>query len=308
MATNNGQDDAVSAASAASATGEMRGRVCLVTGATGGIGQVAARALAAKGATVVLTARDATRAEEVVQRIRHETGNTQVNFLLADLSSQQQVRRLAEEFQRSYPALHVLVNNAGGIFMRRLVTVDGYEMTFALNHLAPFLLTNLLLDELKASAPARVVTVSSAAHIGARIHFDDLMYSHTPYRPMGAYGQSKLANAMFAYELARRLQGTGVTSNALHPGFVATGFAKNNGTLYQYGMTLLRPFAISPERGAWTTIYLASAPEAADVTGQYFVRRRPAKSSKVSHDEEAQRRLWEVSEELTGLTVSAHAR
>lgn len=303
MATANERNN--DAASGASGAREMRDRVCLVTGATSGIGSVAARVLAARGATVVLTARDATRAEEAVQRIRHETKNTRVNFLLADLSSQRQVRRLAEQFQASYPALHVLVNNAGGIFMRRLVTVDGYEMTFALNHLAPFLLTNLLLDELKASAPARVVTVSSVAHRGARIHFDDLMYEHTPYSPMGAYGQSKLANVMFAYELARRLTGTGVTSNTLHPGFVATGFAKNNGPLYRVGMTLLRPFAIGPERGAQTTIHLASSAEVDGVTGQYFVRSRPAASSKISCDEQAQRRLWEISEQLTGLPTLA---
>lgn len=307
MATANGNEGNSNSNGSGGMTGEMRGRVCLVTGGTSGIGLVTVRGLAARGATVVMTARDATRAEAAVQQIRNETGNTQVNFLLADLSSQQQVRALAEEFSRSYPALHVLVNNAGGLFMRRLKTVDGYEMTFALNHLAPFLLTNLLLEELKASAPARVVTVSSAAHVGAHIHFEDLMYSRTRYSPMGAYGQSKLANAMFAYELARRLEGTGVTSNALHPGFVATGFAKNNGTLYKYGMTLLRPFAISPERGAQTSIYLASSPEVEGVTGRYFVKRGPAKSSAVSYDEQAQRRLWEVSEELTGLKVSAGA-
>ena len=299
MVTANGQHGATSAAE------DMRDKVCLITGATSGIGLVTARALAAQGATVVMTARDATRAEEAVQRIRHETGNPRINFLVVDLSSLQQVRRLAEEFQRSYPSLHVLVNNAGGIFMRRQETVDGYEMTFALNHLAPFLLTNLLLDELKASAPARVVTVSSMAHVGAEIHFDDLMYRHTPYKAMGAYGQSKLANVMFAYELARRLEGTRVTSNTLHPGFVATGFAKNNGTLYRYGMALLRPFALSPERGAQTTIYLASSPEVAGVTGEYFVKRKPAKSSKTSHDIAAQQRLWQISEELTKLKVAA---
>ena len=305
MATANGQNGAASATD--SATDEMQGRVCLITGGTSGIGLVTARVLAAKGATVVMTARDASRAEELVRRIRYETGNPRINFLVADLSSLQQVRRLAEEFQRSYPALHVLVNNAGGIFMRRIETVDSYEMTFALNHLAPFLLTNLLLDKLKAGAPARVVTVSSAAHIAGQIHFDDLMYRHTPYKAMGAYGQSKLANAMFAYELARRLEGTSVTSNALHPGVVATGFAKNNGTLYRYGMTLLRPFSISPERGARTTIYLASSPEVEGVTGKYVVKRKPAQSSKASYDEKAQRRLWEVSEELTGLRVRADA-
>lgn len=301
MARANGHTDN------ASTTDAMRGRVCLVTGATSGIGLVTARALAAQGATVVMTARDATRGEETVQRFRQETGNPRVNFLLADLSSQQQVRRLAELFQASYPALHVLVNNAGGIFMRRMRTVDGFEMTFGLNHLAPFLLTNLLLEQLKASAPARVITVSSMAHQGARIHFDDLMYSHTPYRAMGAYGQSKLANAMFAYELARRLAGTGVTSNSLHPGLVATGFAKNNGPLYRYGMLLVRPFSIGPEQGARTSIYLAASPEAEGATGEYFVKRKPAKSSKESYDEQAQRRLWEVSETLTGLAVQTPA-
>jgi NAD(P)-dependent dehydrogenase (short-subunit alcohol dehydrogenase family) len=282
----------------------MLGRVCLITGATSGIGLITAQALARKGATVVLVARDAQRAEDHVQRIRHETSNPRVTFLVADLSSLASVRALAAEFQARHPALHVLINNAGALFMRRAHTIDGYEMTFALDHLAPFLLTNLLLERLKASAPARVVTVSSAAHDGAQLDFDDLMYVRRRYRPLGAYGQAKLANAMFSCELARRLAGTRVTSNALHPGFVATSFAHNNGPLYRVGMLATRPFAISPERGAETSIYLASSPEVADVTGQYFTKCRPVASSAASRDQAAQRHLWEVSERLTHLSTS----
>jgi NAD(P)-dependent dehydrogenase (short-subunit alcohol dehydrogenase family) len=286
---------------------DMRGRVCLITGATSGIGLVTARELARKGATVVMVARDAQRAEDHVQRIRHETGNPQVNFLVADLSSLASVRRLAADVQASYPALHVLVNNAGALFVRRANTIDGYEMTFALDHLSPFLLTNLLLSTLTASAPARVVTVSSGAHQDAQIDFDDLMYERRRYRPLGAYGQAKLANIMFTYELARRLEGTGVTANALHPGFVASNFARNNGPLYGVGMMLLSPLAISPERGAETSIYLASSPDVASVTGKYFAKSRPIASNAASFDQAAQRRLWEVSEQLTHLAVGAPA-
>lgn len=274
-------------------------RVCLVTGATSGIGRVTAQALAQSGASVVLLCRDASRGEAAVRQIRHATRNDQVTYLVADLSSLEQVRAVARTITANYPRLHVLVNNAGALFMRRQETADRYEMTFALNHLAPFLLTSLLLETLQASAPARVVTVASVAHVGAQIHFDDLMYAHHHYRAMGAYGQSKLANILFTYELARRLDGTGVTANTLHPGVVATGFAKNNGPLYRYGMVLARPFFISPEQGAQTSIYLATSPEIEGVSGQYFVKRRPAKSSPVSYDQDAQQRLWEMSEQLT---------
>lgn len=276
-------------------------RVCLVTGATSGIGRVTAQALARSGASVVLLCRDPSRGEATARQIRQATGNDHVTYLVADLSSLDQVRAVASTITASYPRLHVLVNNAGALFMRRQETVDRYEMTFALNHLAPFLLTNLLLETLKASAPARVVTVASVAHTNAHIQFDDLMHAHHRYRALGVYGQSKLANILFTYELARRLDGTGVTANTLHPGVVATGFAKNNGPLYRYGMVLVRPFFISPERGAQTSIYLATSSEVEGISGQYFVKCRSAKSSPASYDQDAQRRLWEMSEQLTGL-------
>jgi NAD(P)-dependent dehydrogenase (short-subunit alcohol dehydrogenase family) len=282
--------------------GEMRGRVCLITGATSGIGRVTAEALARRGATVVIVARDRARAEAAVGEITSRTGNPQVTYLLADLSSQAQVRGVVEEFRQRHDRLHVLLNNAGAVFTRRYETVDGLERTLAVNHLAPFLLTNLLGELLIASAPARVVTVASAAHVGARIPFDDLQQSRTRYRAFRVYGQTKLANILFTYELARRLQGTGVTANAAHPGFVATNFGKGDGGWLRYGIALARPFAITPERGAQTSIYLATSPEVAEVSGRYFASCKPVRSSRESYDEAAARRLWEVSAQLTGLS------
>ncbi len=283
----------------------MRGKVCLVTGATSGIGRVTASALAQRGATVLLVARNAGRAEHTIASIRRQTPGADVDYLLADLSSQEQVRRLADDVRARTDRLHVLINNAGAVFSHRRESADRIEMTFALNHFAPFLLTNLLLDTLKASAPARVVTVSSMAHRGVTIPFDDLQHTRR-YRAFTVYGQSKLANILFTYEQARRLEGAGVTANTLHPGFVASGFNKNNGAPMAFAMTLARPFAVSVERGAQTSIYLATSPEVAGVSGRYFVNCKPAKSSSASYDEQAQRRLWEVSEQLTGLSpVSA---
>lgn len=281
----------------------LTGKTVLVTGATGGIGFIAARALAAMGATVVLVGRDPAKAQASVARIQRETGANSVNALTADLSSMQAVRRLAAEFVAQYPRLDVLLNNAGGIFMTRQTTLDGYERTFALNHLAPFLLTHLLLDRLKVDAPARVVTVSSMAHRGHTKDFDDVNQTRRGYSAWRAYGESKLANIMFTYALARRLEGSDVTANTLHPGFVATGFAKNNGPLWQLAMSLARPFAISPERGAQTSIYLASSPDVADLSGRYFVNSQPAKSSKASYDVAAQERLWSLSEQMAGIAT-----
>jgi NAD(P)-dependent dehydrogenase (short-subunit alcohol dehydrogenase family) len=283
-------------------------KTILVTGATSGIGFIAARALAEMGAAVVVVGRHPDRARASVAQIQRETGNPSVNALIADLSSMQEVRRLAEAFQAQYPRLDVLLNNAGAVFFGRQTTVDGYERTFALNHLAPFLLTNLLLDRLKADAPARIVTVSSMAHAGQAVDCGDVNQTVRGYSAWRAYGESKLANIMFTYALARRLEGTGVTANTLHPGFVATGFARNNGPLSQVAMTLARPFAISPERGAQTSIYLASSPDVADVSGQYFVKAKPAKSSKASYDVATQEQLWSLSEQMTGLTATAGAR
>jgi NAD(P)-dependent dehydrogenase (short-subunit alcohol dehydrogenase family) len=253
----------------------------------------------------VLVGRDPAKTKAADEHIKHETGNTQGEYLVADLSSQAEVRRLANDFKQRHSRLDVLLNNAGAMFTSQQQSADGIEMTLALNHLAPFLLTHLLLDTLKASAPARIVVVGSDAHNGARNSFDDPQQKRRGYAGLRAYSESKLANIMFTYELARHLAGTGVTANALHPGFVASNFARNNGGLVGFGMLLLRPIMISSERGAQTSIYLASSPEGEGVTGQYFVKCKPARSSAASYDEAAQRHLWEMSEELTGLSVRA---
>jgi NAD(P)-dependent dehydrogenase (short-subunit alcohol dehydrogenase family) len=279
---------------------DMRGKVCLVTGATSGIGAVTARELARRGARVVLVGRNPDKSAAAVCQIREQTANTEVESLLANLSSRQQVRDLARGFLERHRRLDVLVNNAGGIWLDRLQTEDGLEMTFAVNHLAYFLLTLLLLDVLKSSAPARVVNVSSRAHRGATIPFDDLQGARR-YSGWRAYKQSKLANLLFTYELARRLEGTGVTANALHPGVVDTGFAGNNGWRGRLWQSVARWFAISPEEGARTVVYLAASPQVAGVSGRYFVKEREVASSAESYDENAAKRLWQVSEELTGL-------
>lgn len=280
----------------------LENRVCMVTGATSGIGEVTARELAGTGAKVVVAGRNPEKVEKVVEKIEADTGNRSVDYLVADLSSQRQVRDAAREFKARYDRLDVLVNNAGAVFNGYGETEDGIERTFAVNHLGYFLLTNLLLDVILHSAPARIVNVSSGAHGGATIDFDDLNTSKD-YGFMKAYGRSKLANVMFTYELARRLEGTGVMANALHPGAVSTNFGSNNTVWYARPMlALFRLFATTPEKGAGTSIYLASSPEVEGVTGRYFVNKKPVASSKASYDEQAAKRLWKVSEELTGLS------
>ncbi|GAA2094216.1 SDR family oxidoreductase [Microlunatus panaciterrae] len=280
----------------------MTGRTVLVTGGTSGIGRATAAGLASMGAQVVITGRDQSRADAVAVDLRIATGNTLVAALAADLSSQREVRALAARVLELCPRLHVLVNNVGGFWAHRHETADGLERTFALNHLAPFLLTNLLRDRLVESAPARVVTVSSGAHSMGRIAFDDLQ-SVRRYSAQRAYNASKLANVLFSYELARRLAGTGVTANALHPGVVATRFGIEDpapwGPLLPFARRLLK----SPERGAETSIFLASSPEVAGVTGRYFVNCRVKKSSAASYDEVLAARLWRVSAELVGLSA-----
>ena len=276
----------------------MQGKTVLVTGATNGIGLVTARELARLGAQVTLLSRDPARCAAVAQVIKNETGSP-VEFIAADLSTLSGIMQAAAAFKQRHTRLHVLVNNAGALFFRRNLTVDGFEMTFALNHLNYFLLTNLLLDILKASAPARILNVSSDAHAGALIDFDDLQ-SERHYRGMRAYGQSKLANLLFTYELARRLEGSRVTVNALHPGFVATGFARNNGWIVAFGMRMLGLFIRKPEQGAQTSIYLAASPDVEGVTGKYFFDCKPIESSPLSHDQALAEKLWQVSLELTG--------
>ena len=283
-------------------TNDMHGKVVLITGGSGGIGKETALGLARLGAEVVITGRNPKKTKTVVEQIQAQSGNSQVTSLIADLSLMQQVRSLASDFRANHDRLDVLINNAGAIFQHRERTAEGLEKTFALIHLAPFLLTNLLLDLLIASAPARIITVSSGAHRGARIHFGDLQMQHGLWLfGYPAYRQSKLANILFTYELSRRLQGTGVTANVLHPGFVATNFARNNGGIYGLAVRLSQIGALSPQEGAQTSIYLASSPEVEGVTGKYFVRKEAVPSSSVSYDEEDARRLWEESLKLTGL-------
>jgi NAD(P)-dependent dehydrogenase (short-subunit alcohol dehydrogenase family) len=284
------------------AGGSMEGKVCLVTGATSGIGKVTAHELAKQGATVVIVGRSRQKVEATVEEINSRTGNQSVEYLLADLSSQKEIRSLAREFKSRYDRLDVLVNNAGAVFAEYGETEDGVERTFAVNHLNYFLLTNLLLDVLEASAPSRIVNVASGAHQGAELDFDDLGAKQN-YGFMRAYGRSKLANIMFTYELARRLEGTGVTANALHPGSVATGIGTNNDVWYvRPALALFRLLSTTPEKGAKTSVYLASSPEIEGVTGQYFANKKSISSSKASYDEETAKRLWRVSEELTGLS------
>lgn len=284
---------------------DLTGKSIVVTGATQGIGYVAARDLAGMGAAVTVAGRDPARVNASVDQIRRETGATAVDGLVADLSSMAGVHELADAYLARHDRLDVLLNNAGAWFTTRQTTVDGYERTFALNHLAPFLLTHLLLDVLTASGPARIITVASMAHNGQRLNLDDVNNASRPYQGLRVYGESKLANIMFTYALARRLSGTGVTANTLHPGLVSTGFGKNNGAAMRWLMALYALVAISPEKGAQTSIYLASSPEVADVTGKYFIKEKPARSSAVSYDEQAQERLWAISEQMTGVVPAA---
>lgn len=277
----------------------LLGKTALVTGATHGIGKAAALALAEMGAEVVLIARNRTLAQQVADEIKRDTGNQKIDFLVADLSSQADVRRVADEFLASGRPLHILLNNAGALFNDRQVSVDGIEMTFALNHLGYFLLTELLLDRLKQSAPARIVNVASRAHEAAPngMVFDDLQLAKK-YSPFLAYGQSKLANILFTRELAQRLRGTQVTVNCLHPGFVATQFGHGN-ALSAMMMKLLRPFQRSIDKGSRTSIYLCSSPEVENISGEYFVDCKIAKPKPYAQDDAAAKRLWEISQQMT---------
>lgn len=275
----------------------------VVTGATSGIGLAAAVSLARLGAAVTLVGRDATRGADAVERVRTASG-LEPRLLLADLSRTAEVRRLAEELLASHPHIDVLLNNAGAINQSRTTTVDGLETTFAVNHLAPFLLTTLLLDRLRESAPARVVTVSSDAHQGARLDFDDLQAEHG-YRGMAVYGRSKLANILFTRELARRLEGSGVVAVTMHPGVVATGFGHNDGGMLSLGLRVARPFLRSPEKGADTAVWLCVAPDRELEPGGWYVDRRLRAPTAEAQDEAVARRLWEVSEQLTAAPARA---
>jgi NAD(P)-dependent dehydrogenase (short-subunit alcohol dehydrogenase family) len=277
----------------------LEGKTCLITGATSGIGRFTALELARMGAELFLICRNKARADETIGEIRETTGNKNVHLLHADLGSQRQIRGVAAEFLATGRPLHVLVNNAGLGNTKRMVTEDGIEMVFAVNHLAYFSLTMLLLDRIKQSAPARIVNVASEAHRFGTINLDDLG-AERRYRTFGVYAQSKLANILFSYELARRLGGTGVTVNCLHPGGIASGLWTNNGVLAQFIMKAGKLFLKTPEQGAQTTIYLASSAEVEGVAGKYYANCKPKNSNKESYDLDVARRLWDVSERMTG--------
>lgn len=282
------------------ALARLDGRTCLVTGATSGIGLETARGLAALGGHVVIVGRDRERTESARKQIAERSGNPRVDFLLADLSSLAGVRGLADDFRARHPALHVLVNNAGTVELKRTTTVDGFEKTFAVNHLAYFLLTNLLLPTLRASAPARIVNVASEAHRIGRIDFNDLQ-SEKSYSSMRVYGTSKLFNVLFTTALAEKLAGSGVTANSLHPGAVSTRLGTQNGAFARLLVAALRPFFLTPEQGAANSIYVAASDELDGVSGRYFVKQRAASPSRRSQRPALARRAWARSAELTGL-------
>jgi NAD(P)-dependent dehydrogenase (short-subunit alcohol dehydrogenase family) len=288
---------------------DMKGRTVVVTGGNSGIGFETAVALASMGARVLMTARNADKGRAAVSAIAQRLGaDAQVQLVVFDLADLASVRRGAAEILEQAPRLDVLVNNAGLVLSERAETVDGYEATFATNHLGPFLLTNLLLERITGSAPARIVNVASTAHSAARrgMPFDDLQ-SKKQYRGMRVYGQSKLANILFTLELARRVEGRGVTANSLHPGTVRTGYGGDGDTrgFLAFGIKIATPFFLSPAKGARTSVYLASSPDVEGVSGQYFVNCKPKQPSRWAQDPEAASRLWRVSEELVRLVPPA---
>lgn len=278
----------------------MEERICLITGANSGIGKETAKVLAKMNVTVVMLCRNKERGEEARKEIIEQTGNKRVDLLLCDLSSQNAIRKAVSEFKNKYQNLHILINNAGVMLKKRKLSVEGYEMNFAAHLLAPFLLTNLLLDTLKKSAPSRIINVASAAHKRAKMDFDDLQSENKKYSLFRVYGVSKLAEILFTYELSRRLEGTKVTANTLHPGVVNTNLSRDHS---KYSQWFAKKFFKSPEEGAETSIYLASSPEVEGITGKYFINKEPRQSSEESYNEEYAKRLWKICAEMTGLNV-----
>lgn len=278
---------------------KMKGKVCLITGATSGVGRATASELAEMGAAVIGVGRDSIKCTDVSSEIRNSSGNPNVEFLVADLSNQDQVRQLVRDFEARFDRLDVLINNAGAFFLRRKLSPQGIEMTWALNHLNYFLLTNLLLEQIKASPQARIVNVASGAHYRGKIHFNDLNLEKG-YNGWKAYCQSKLANVLFTYELVRRLDDQGVTVNSLTPGFVATRIGHNTGPVLKYLVSLVQKLGgKNPEEGAETITYLASSSFVHGITGKFFIDKKAVNSSPISYDQETAQRLWEISELMT---------
>jgi NAD(P)-dependent dehydrogenase (short-subunit alcohol dehydrogenase family) len=299
--TNNGMEQS---AQALVGPMPMAGKTCVVTGASSGIGKATALALATMGAEVVMVCRNRERGEAALAEIQGALGGRgRLELKLTDLSLMMATRALAEDLKRTHPRIDVLVNNAGAIFGERRVTPEGLEYTFALNHMSYFILTTQLLDTLKASAPARIINVSSGAHTQGKIPLEDLQYKRG-YKAYRAYSDTKLANVLFTYELARRLAGSGVTCNCLHPGVVATDFSSEGPSVMKWFFKWFHAFLLPPERGAETTVYLASSSEVEGVSGKYFLRRKVARSSRRSRDEELARKLWEASERLVRGTAT----
>jgi len=275
----------------------MKGKICMITGANSGMGKATALELAEMGATIIMVCRNENRGNIAMKEIMDKTGNKNIDLFIADLSSQQAIRQFIDAFKRKYENLHVLINNAGVVLKKRTLTFDGIETNFAVKYLAPFLLSNLLLDILKKSSPSRIINVTSGLHKNATIDFDDLQ-SEKAYSAFGTYGKSKLALVLFTYELSRRLEGTNISVNILHPGVVSTNLGRD---MNAFMRGFQKIFFKSPKKGAETSIYLASSPDVEGVTGKYFINKKEAKSSEVSYNEEISRKLWDLSVKLTNL-------
>ncbi|MHA2121128.1 MAG: SDR family oxidoreductase [Promethearchaeota archaeon] len=279
----------------------MKGKICIVTGANSGIGKATAMGLAKMGTTIVMVCRNKERGEKALNEIKEEISNTSIDLMLADLSSQKEIYNFVRDYKTRYQKLHVLINNAGVNLSKRSMTEDGIETTFAVNTLAPYLLNNLLMDVLQNSSPARIVNVVSSVHARS-INFDDL-YGEKHYHQLKSYSQSKLATILLTYELARRIEGTGVTINCVHPGYVKTNMVRNFRKFVKYFYHLVGLFLSSPKRGAKASIYLASSPEVEDVNGKFFNKRKETKTNKASYDKDLAQRVWKLCEDLTEGTV-----
>jgi NAD(P)-dependent dehydrogenase (short-subunit alcohol dehydrogenase family) len=281
----------------------IKDKIVMITGANSGIGKKTALKLNQMGAKVIMMCRNRERAEKAMEEIIKDTGNTDIKLIITDLADLKSIRNAVSEFKGKHDKLHVLINNAGVINFKKQFTVEGFEKTWGTNHIGHFLLTNLLLDVIKASSPARIINLSSHGHnFASKEPLEDMYYENKKYKHIKAYGDSKLMNLWFTFELARRLEGTGVTVNAVHPGGIRTGFGKRgNPWWYQAGYYLATPVLKSPAKGARTSIYLASSSEVSEITGKYWAKRKEKKSSKLSLDETLQKKLWEISEKLANL-------